>query len=218
MAAASMANLDGESGLDLLDRVGGQSLLRMDLALGRALRLMRQGGTDTAGLKEALNIVRYAAVKEKRTIRSVENFLPDDRNILTGIERSEKKIDSRTSILEEILREEYRSIFQIDPKKPVSVTLSDAEKEASRIIPVRNPEFPGPIDSAYLSGILSKQDLELLGVFSGLQLYEIGAFIDGQRSSLEIRNAVSAECGPVPLEHVLAYLRFLEKGGLVTFR
>jgi aminopeptidase YwaD len=218
MAAASMANLDGGSGLDLLDRVGGQSLLRMDLALERALRVIRQGGTETVGLKEALNIVRCASIKEKRTLRSVEKYLPGDRNILTRIARSEKKIDSRTNIFEEMLREEYRSIGKIDPKKPVSVTLSDAEKKASLVIPVRNPEFPGPIDSAYLSESLSKQDLELFSVLSGLQLYEIGAFIDGKRSSLEIRNAVSAECGPVLLEDVLAYLGLLEKTGLVTFR
>ncbi len=218
MAAVSLANLDEESGLDLLDRVDGQSLLRMDLALERALRVIRQDGTETVGLKQALNIVRCAGIKEKRTLRSVEKYLPGDRNVLMRIEESEKKIDSRTRSFEEMLLEEYRSICKIDPKKPVSIALSSAEKKASLVIPVRNPEFPGPIDSAYLSDSLSKRDLELLSLFSGLQLYEIGAFIDGKRSSLEICNAVSAECGPVPLEDVLAYLRLLEKTGLITFR
>jgi aminopeptidase YwaD len=218
MAAASMANLDEESGLDLLDRVGGQSLLRMDLALERALQVVRQGGTETVDLKQALNIVRCAGINEKRTLRSVEKYLPGDRNILMRIAESERKIGNRTASFEEMLREEYRSICKIDPKKAVPVTLSNAEKKASLVIPVRNTEFPGPIDRAYLSERLSKQELKLLSVFSGLQLYEIGAFIDGKRSSLEIRNAVSAECGPVPLEDVLAYLRLLEKTGLITFR
>jgi predicted transcriptional regulator len=40
-------------------------------------------------------------------------------------------------------------------------------------------------------------------------------FADGNRSAQEIRDAVSAEYGPVPLELVLEYLRALEKIGVV---
>ena len=45
--------------------------------------------------------------------------------------------------------------------------------------------------------------------------YEILNFADGRRSALEIRNAVSAEYGPVPLELVVEYLKALERIGLV---
>ena len=46
--------------------------------------------------------------------------------------------------------------------------------------------------------------------------YEILNFADGKRNAQEIRDAVSAEYGPVPLEMVVEYLRALEKIGLVT--
>jgi aminopeptidase YwaD len=45
--------------------------------------------------------------------------------------------------------------------------------------------------------------------------YEVLNFADGKRNAQEIRDAVSAEYGPVPLELVLEYLRTLEKIGVV---
>jgi hypothetical protein len=44
---------------------------------------------------------------------------------------------------------------------------------------------------------------------------EILNFMDGKRNLLEISRAVSAEYGQTNIEHVLKYLRDLEKCGLV---
>ena len=46
--------------------------------------------------------------------------------------------------------------------------------------------------------------------------FEISNFIDGRRSILEIRNAVSAEFRPIPLKDVENYIKVLEIGGRVT--
>jgi hypothetical protein len=45
--------------------------------------------------------------------------------------------------------------------------------------------------------------------------YEVLNFADGKRNAQEIRDAVSAECGPVPLELVVEYLKALEEIGVV---
>jgi aminopeptidase YwaD len=45
--------------------------------------------------------------------------------------------------------------------------------------------------------------------------YEILNFVDGKRDAQAIRDAVSAEYGPVPLERVVEYLRALERIGVV---
>jgi hypothetical protein len=45
--------------------------------------------------------------------------------------------------------------------------------------------------------------------------YEVLNFADGKRNAQEIRDAVSAEYGPVPLETVVEYLEALEKIGVV---
>ena len=46
--------------------------------------------------------------------------------------------------------------------------------------------------------------------------FEVLNFADGKRNAQEIRDAVSAEYGPVPLEMVVEYLRALEKIGVVS--
>jgi aminopeptidase YwaD len=46
--------------------------------------------------------------------------------------------------------------------------------------------------------------------------YEVLNFADGKRNAQEIRDAVSAEYGPVPLELVVEYLKALEKIGVVA--
>jgi aminopeptidase YwaD len=45
--------------------------------------------------------------------------------------------------------------------------------------------------------------------------YEVLNFADGARNAQQIRDAVSAEYGPVPLEYVLEYLRAAESIGVV---
>jgi len=45
--------------------------------------------------------------------------------------------------------------------------------------------------------------------------YETLNFADGKRDAQQIRDALSAEYGPVPLELVLEYLKTLERIGIV---
>lgn len=47
-------------------------------------------------------------------------------------------------------------------------------------------------------------------------LFEALNFGDGRRTIQEIRDAVSAEYAPVPLEEVEEYFRFLERVGVVS--
>lgn len=41
--------------------------------------------------------------------------------------------------------------------------------------------------------------------------------MDGKLSALDIRNAVSAEFGPVDVDQVVVYIRLLKRAGLVLF-
>jgi aminopeptidase YwaD len=49
----------------------------------------------------------------------------------------------------------------------------------------------------------------------GEYTYEVLNFVDGVRNAQQIRNAVSAEYGPVPLEYVVEYLQALESIGVI---
>jgi aminopeptidase YwaD len=59
--------------------------------------------------------------------------------------------------------------------------------------------------------------LEYEGLWGGGEeyAYEVLNFADGKRNAQEIRDAVSAEYGPVPLEMVVEYLKALEEIGIV---
>jgi hypothetical protein len=48
-------------------------------------------------------------------------------------------------------------------------------------------------------------------------LFELVNFIDGERSVLDIRNALSAEFGEIDLELVMKYVVDLERFGLVSY-
>lgn len=48
--------------------------------------------------------------------------------------------------------------------------------------------------------------------------YEVLNFVDGKRNAQEIRDAVSAEYGPVPFDYVVEYLRALESAGVTSLK
>jgi len=73
-------------------------------------------------------------------------------------------------------------------------------------------------DHAKAAGVVEPKLLSYEGLWgSGEEYaYEVLNFADGKRNAQEIRDAVSAEYGPVPLEIVVEYLRALEKIGVVA--
>jgi aminopeptidase YwaD len=73
-------------------------------------------------------------------------------------------------------------------------------------------------DHAKAAGVATPKLLSYEGLWGGGEeyAYEVLNFADGKRNAQEIRDAVSAEYGPVPLELVLEYLKALEKIGVVA--
>ncbi|MGA2094681.1 MAG: M28 family metallopeptidase [Candidatus Acidiferrum sp.] len=72
-------------------------------------------------------------------------------------------------------------------------------------------------DHAKAAGVATPKLLSYEGLWGGGEeyAYEVLNLADGKRNTQEIRDAVSAEYGPVPLEMVVEYLKALEKIGLV---
>ena len=72
-------------------------------------------------------------------------------------------------------------------------------------------------DHAKAAGVATPKLLSYEGLWgSGEEYaYEVLNFADGKRNAQEIRDRVSAEYGPVPLELVVEYLQALEKVGVV---
>ena len=74
------------------------------------------------------------------------------------------------------------------------------------------------VDHAKAAGVPTPRLLSYEGLWGGGEeyAYEVLNFADGKRNAQEIRDAVSAEYGPVPLEIVVEYLKALEKTGLLV--
>lgn len=54
------------------------------------------------------------------------------------------------------------------------------------------------------------------GIWGSEYAYEAQNFVDGVRTTSEIRNALSAEFGPIPLDVVEEYLKALEESGVIS--
>jgi hypothetical protein len=91
----------------------------------------------------------------------------------------------------------------------------------------RNPLPKGPLtvfgydyfaDHAKSAGVAMPRALDYQGLWGGGEeyAYEVLNFADGSRNTQQIRDAVSAEYGPIPLDLVVGYLQALEKIGLVA--
>jgi aminopeptidase YwaD len=90
----------------------------------------------------------------------------------------------------------------------------------------RNIEAKGPLavfgydyfaDHAKAAGVATPKLLSYEGLWGGGEeyAYEVLNLANGKRRAQDIRDAVSAEYGPVPLELVVEYLKALEKIGVV---
>lgn len=93
---------------------------------------------------------------------------------------------------------------------------TDEEKIAARMIPML--VIPA-LDTALPVDRRMRQALGF-GISSphlgGLKASECRSFCDGQRSVLDIRNAVSAELGAIPIGDVIQYFYDMERQGVVV--
>ena len=129
------------------------------------------------------------------------------------------------------LPEDLREGFKPDMPKcftgyPPKGAIPQQLKEALQLKFKRNAEPKGPLavfgydyfaDHAKAAGIATPKLLSYGGLWGGGEeyAYEVLNFADGKRNAQEIRDAVSAEYGPIPLEMVVEYLRALERIGVV---
>lgn len=72
-------------------------------------------------------------------------------------------------------------------------------------------------DHAKAAGVATPKLLRYEGLWGGGEeyAYEVLNFANGSRNEQQIRDAVSAEYGPIPVELVAEYLAALEKIGIV---
>jgi hypothetical protein len=196
LAAAAgyvLANAGSEDAALLWDAVRQRSLRRAATLLERRAGLAAD---------EADALTRFQRDYERGMVVSLERF-----GALTAALRAQA--DAHLALLQRLLG---------DPAPGPRATGPGA------IVYRRNASVKGPTSTFgydYLQDHYARAaELRLLA-FAGARAegevyaYEVLNFVDGRRQAAEIRDAVSAAYGPVPLENVLEYLRALQAAGLV---
>lgn len=153
---------------------------------------------------EARNLVEQAYLRERAAIESVQRVAKGDKRV-QELARATAEAFSRTRD-QDLAQVDlaYRQIAGVS--RLAKAAPSAAEQRAARAYPTFKSESvlrPSNAPSTALRGFHAMEALW---------------FADGTRSILEIRNAISAELGPVPLENVQRFFDELEGKGTVQVR
>jgi hypothetical protein len=190
-----LARMDENSTQSLLAVIDRNRLLRANFSSLRS--------TDLSP-PESANLVRQFLNLEIETFNSVKRIAP--KTVAPSELSFErllpiKTLEEQNGIPQKATGDGLRKFRRVrQPKGPLAVFGYDYFADHAKSAGVAAP------------GILSYEGLWGSGEEYA---YEVLNFADGQRNALQIRDAVSAEYGPIPLDLVLEYLQALEKVGMV---
>ncbi len=183
----------------------------------RSFALLSQStpATIQENYKEALNLVHQVYAREEKTLKSVAFFAGSDPAFHAYLEKACSHMKKKEELSLETINNQYQALASSVGVKAIEPTMSAEEKRLSRLVPIRTKIMRGFFDRKAFAERIKGEKLPAYDLRSS-EDYEIRNFIDGRRSILEIRNAVSAEFRPIPLSDVENYCKALEAGGMIT--
>ena len=198
-----MANAGGAGAVRIGETSAGLAAERTGTELRLALQMIGDGAREGAlkSRHEALNLVHQAYLREGEAIRSAKVLAEGDTRAKSEIDAIAQSFVETGEPADLSRVKNYSSLVagEMPEGKP-----SATEEEALRLIPIRKkpaPQTGGPGGGG--------ANAPLVGFYA----QEARNFANGQRTVLDIRDAISAEFGPVDAEKVIAFFRGLEKTG-----
>jgi hypothetical protein len=191
--------------LATLPNAGSEALLS-HLTVGAHARLAEDGrkavaqmGTQQRASADVLIMFGQAIEREQRRMRSFEKFMPAPVDPM---------LHSRILDMEKGITSVWTSIgITSSPFVPAAERIRGRGGEDRRIVSKAAPGgLPRPEPP---TAMLKFPNVEVV-------IDEFGNFIDGKRSISDIRDAVSAEFGPIALPVVADYFERLAKAGAIT--
>lgn len=217
--AVFLANAGPGEGERMMAEVGSKLRGRLGLEKGKAEKFLQDadGKSVHTAFRESLNIVNQSFAREKEALSSVRFFFKGDKEL-------EDALASRLRTLDEAAGLELREIeslyaarcrgLKVAPGKPAP---DKDEVRLAGFVPVRTAKMGGMLEFWKLRDKIRELKYSPPPAIAAAQ-FELRNFIDGKRSILDIRNAASAEYGPLRLVDVEAYMKFLERLGMVEIR
>lgn len=240
-ASASALTMGGPDDVaPMLPDIVGRAATRIGEDLARALRYSGDAGKGNAAVvwKEAQNIIRQGYVRELAQIDSLRLFAEDDQEAATLIENQKVSFASSQEAILQILDSQFTSRRENAPETSFGEALSRSEQEANSRIPVWTGRISADDDT--LARKLAPETIKSLEIFrygnqekgeplevvpltiapfyTNFPLFAALNFVDGKKSILEIRNAVSAAVTPIPLSEIDQLFVALEEADLVEIQ
>jgi hypothetical protein len=232
----SLANATAETAFQLANQTASRGMTRIEKVAQEAVGELFKKKEDTKLRDKPVemakelaktaffcrNKIEHVTWREQQATRSVKR-LGENQELNTFIEKLCEDIASqvrqKTGRLEEVLSFIAKTLAITIPAE---VEETEAEAELKKLIPKRL--FKGTLNFDVLRAALGEKEYEWYmeidekdGEFSK-KADEFVNFMDGERTAHHILRAVSAEYSLTNPEHVLKFLRDLEKANLIVFQ
>ncbi len=222
LASLFMANAEDDKAIALANEAILRGYGRIAIDVDRALKMLKKSVNATEELhqsyKEAINIVNHSIEREKDEVLSCQTFCKDSKatNYIKGLAA---QLNQTEDNFIKNIKDYYQLLCNQNNAMPqFAFTPTDEEKTAQKIIPSRNPIFTGPLAIDYVIEKLEDEHIGEKIKLIGNTTYEATNFINGKRNLLQIRNALSAEYGPIDIRALKEYFDILEKAGLIQIK
>jgi hypothetical protein len=199
----TMASADGAGAVRIAELTEGYAAERVATELRLALQTIGEAGKSDAasGLREALVKVNQAYQREGEAIRSAKVLAENDESATAKIESMAKNFVD-TGLPADLGR--VKNYSKEVAGAEVQWKPGPSDEEASKLIPVRKA---GAANPAGFGGGGGGGRGAQTGPLVGFYAQEAREFADGKRTILQIRDAISAEFGPVETSKVLEYFK-----------
>jgi hypothetical protein len=223
-----LAQLCSENLPFLIVHALGKARCRGGQALSRAVQALANAGVDAVAIQyhEACNCVRQSWWQEKQAVSSLD--------LVAGDLQHHQALQEALSALDRDQQEALRTVWSVAVRKCGDAGVSTDLLRTSALqgpaweswVPHRVQTVRGPVNlrrSQYgqwwLYDRLGNLDFLALPLLRAGYYYAYEALncVDGTRTVREIRDLVSAEYGPVPVEHLRDYFDMLEKAGVIEW-
>jgi aminopeptidase YwaD len=228
----TLAALDGANNTRLLGFFAARAQQRLARGLERAQALVQSDAMDAAeGWYEARNLLTQQLRRESAALQSFADFVHaqphESARALRSLQAQAATLSEWTKAL--AAKRGVRNFAQ----RPPWASEAKAARVPRLLGAPQGGDF-GPLayqNDDVLLDRLGAQRVSELALFASdsshliktqnsgtLYAYEIFNFIDGRRTVAEIRDAVAAELGPIPLSAVSDYLGACEEAKLISLR
>jgi aminopeptidase YwaD len=193
--------------------------------LKRAAFIGAASGYFLATLASSGGVDLFSAITQGRSARLIafagrSQQLPN--NETEALRRMLAQYDGRLALSLHQFRARPNGSLETPNEAQLSASSQPKAAGDGLLVYSRKPEPRGPLavfgydyfaEHAKPAGLATPKLLSYEGLWGAGEeyAYEVLNFADGKRNAQEIRDAVSAEYGPVPLELVVEYLKALER-------